>query len=227
MLITALFQPGAPPYGKDLWQYKRLLEAFAKHGVRCLTYGKERGHKYTVASRIQEISDQLDVTQASVLIGHSEGAMLVGQFADDPRLKAVVSLCAPYGRLWDHWVYRFRDDPDNLAYYRQLERWFIEESWPSHAKFVDFAEKFTAFTGWQSLGWMRDHWLRDNFWVPGDVPKLIVQGLADDRVLPENLAKWQAWVEQNSSAKLMTFGGGHSFGPEHVGAVATWLKKQF
>jgi len=219
--------------------YSDLKDHFELHGISCTTYDRDgwdldpySPRHYDIDTRMEEIRPLVEGHE-SILIGHSEGGMLVHRMARKYNVRAVVSLTPPYGSLFEHWKHRYEKIPNCNKYYSILDNLFSCDIDMTPKAFLDWASKYPCFYGWQSFRWIKDHW-KNKTYVPSqevEVPTLILTGSRDDRVLPDNSESWERWASGNPLIEHKTLDMNHNLrSPENLflvgGVVSRWLEEQ-
>ena len=212
--------------------YKRVARLLGDRGMATLRFDKRGSdkpvnypHAYTVPQRIEDARAALNVLRNSTpslpvfLIGHSEGAMVVAKLAESENVAGIVSLCAPFGNVFELGrlrAQRLVDDGNAdqqakgkhaLKYYARLEEYFRQGTKLTAEDFVEFAKPYmgAGYNGWDSFEWLAGHWAGV---LKSDPPKfrrrmLVVQGGRDARLYDDNIAKWQDWCEQRKLADFV------------------------
>jgi predicted alpha/beta hydrolase len=163
--------------------YRRVARKLAEHGISTLRFDKRGSdkpapypHTYSIPLRIEDARAALQVLREDertaalphFLIGHSEGAMVVAKLAESEAVAGVVSLCAPFGNVFELGRVRARRLVDNgnveqqakgrkaLEYYARLEEMFRQGTKLAPEEFVEFATPYTNFGyhGWDSFDWL-------------------------------------------------------------------------
>jgi uncharacterized protein len=246
--------------------YKRVARLLGERGVATLRFDKRGSdkpalypHAYSIPQRIDDARAALNVLREDertanlplFLIGHSEGAMVVGKLAETEDVAGVVSLCAPFGNVFDLGrvrAQRLVDDGNAmqrakgeraLEYYARLEQYFKQGTKLLPEDFVEFAKPYldTGYNGWDSFEWLAGHWAGA---LTSDPPKfgrnmLVVQGGRDARLYEDNVAKWQDWCDARELADFLLIDQlGHDLNDagqkafrvdeELIDAVAEWVE---
>jgi alpha-beta hydrolase superfamily lysophospholipase len=246
--------------------YKRVARLLGERGIASLRFDKRGSaepafypHAYSVPQRIEDARAALSILRENehtaglplFLIGHSEGAMVVAKLAESEEIAGVVSLCAPFGNVFDLGRLRAQRLVDDgnvqqrakgrraLEYYARLEEYFKQGTKLSPEDFVEFARPYmeAGYNGWDSFEWLAGHWAGA---LASDPPKfgrrmLVVQGGRDARLYEDNVAKWQDWCDARKLADFLLIEQmGHDLNDarqkafrvdeELIDAVAEWVK---
>lgn len=214
--------------------YERLARELAARGIASLRYDKrgfdlpaDAPRDYSLTSRIADaraalmvLKEQPEVAGQTLIIGHSEGALIgacVGaQHAEPLR---VVSLAAPFGNVFE--LNRFRAQklatgPNAalhargaraLEFYARLEKLFRTSEQISPAEFLELAHPYrdAGFAGWEGFEWLREHWQGKAACDPTESgkPMLVVQGGRDNRLWDDNVQRWRDWCAARPLAKFV------------------------
>jgi alpha-beta hydrolase superfamily lysophospholipase len=245
--------------------YKRVAKLLGDRGIATLRFDKRGSdkpvnypHAYTVPQRIEDARAALNTLREQArglpvfLVGHSEGAMVAAKLAETEEVPGVVSLCAPFGNVFELGRLRARRLVDEgnadqqakgnraLEYYARLEEYFRQGTKLTAEDFVEFAKPYmgAGYNGWDSFDWLAGHWAGA---LKSDPPKsgrrmLVVQGGRDARLYDDNIAKWQDWCEQRKLADFVLIDHmGHDLNDarqkafrvddEVIDAVAKWVRQ--
>jgi pimeloyl-ACP methyl ester carboxylesterase len=248
--------------------YRRVARKLGDHGIATLRFDKGGSdkpapypHTYTLTQRIEDArialqhlrEDERTAALPLFLIGHSEGAMIVAKLAETEPVAGVVSLCAPFGNVFELGRVRAHRLVDNgnaeqqakgrraLEYYAKLEEMFRQGTKLTPEDFVEFATPYTNFGyhGWDSFEWLAGHWAGA---LESDPPRhgrrmLVVQGGRDARLFEDNIANWQDWCDERELAEFVLIDQlGHDLNDARqkaftvdqqvIDVVGTWVREK-
>lgn len=236
--IAALLHQGAgvhdrdgnmPAVGFKSTLYRRVAQELAARGIATLRFDKRGSGKarfepqsYTLPQRVDDARAGLRLLRKHtpklphLLIGHSEGALVVAKLAQREAVAGVVSLCAPAGNVFELFRHRARRRAERasgtqktraelaIEYCEKLEEFFRQGAGLTPEQFVDFSRPYAdaGYDGWESYEWLAGHWAE---YLKSDPPKhgrkmLVVQGGRDARLWPDNDRRWEEWCREKELA---------------------------
>jgi hypothetical protein len=213
--------------------YRRVARELGARGIATLRFDK-RGHDkpamfahaYTLDQRIEDARAALNVlreddrtnTLPLFMVGHSEGGRVVAKLAESEDVRGVVSLCAPWGNVFELYRHRARRKSEQatgaakaraelaLEYCEKLEDYFRQGAHLTPEQFVAFSKPYfeAGYEGWESYEWYGGHWANalDSDPTRHGTPLLVVQGGRDARLWPDNAESWRNWCASRNAAEF-------------------------